>query len=202
MKKIIITSSLVFLFAASGFTQTNMFGIGWEINSPNNNDYLTKTSYSGGKVEYRHYLKQKNLSVGLAINWCTYEQHLARQTFQSGDGNSAVTSDFVAQAYQLPMTATVHYYFTGGHMLKPYVGVALGGQYMEQSLYYNVYVSEDNNWGFVARPELGTIIKFKGSTGWGLLAAANFSFATNKTDLIGSNSFNNFGFTIGAAFWQ
>ena len=161
MKKIIISSLLIFLFAATGFAQKNLFGIGWEINFPNNTDYLKNASYAGGKIEYRHFFK-KNMSAGIAMDWTTYEQYLPRQTFQKPDGNSAVTSDFVAQAYQLPITATFHYYFEGSKMLKPYVGVALGGQYLEQSLYYNVYVSDDdNNWGFVARPELGVIIKPK-----------------------------------------
>src|ERR1043166_7381147 len=160
MKKLIISLSLVFLFAASGVAQKNLFGIGWEINMPSNNGYLTKTSFAGGKAEYRHLLKHKNISVGLAVNWCTYEQHIPRQTFESGDGNTAVTSDFVAQVYQLPFTASVHYYFNEkSKMLKPFAGIALGGQYMEQSLYYNVYISENKNWGFVARPELGAIYK-------------------------------------------
>src|SRR4051794_6434036 len=109
MKKIIIISSMIFLFAVSGVAQKNLMGIGWEINFPTNTDYVDKTSYSGGKIEYRHFFK-KNVSGGLALNWCTYEQHLPRQTFQKPDGNSAVTSDFVAQIYQVPITATVHYY--------------------------------------------------------------------------------------------
>jgi hypothetical protein len=33
--------------------------------------------------------------------------------------------------------------------------------------------------------------------GWGFIVAANYSYATNKTDVIGSNSFTNFGVTIG-----
>src|SRR6185436_16063397 len=184
MKKLIIITSLIFLFSTAGLAQKNAFGFSWEINMPSNNGYLTKTSYAGGKVEYRHLLKHKNDSVGLAINWATYEQHIPRQTFQSSDGNSAVTSDFVAQVYQLPFTATAHYYFQEGKPLRPYVGIALGGQYMEQSLYYNVYISENKNWGFVARPELGAIYKPKNARTWGILGALNYSYATNTTDII------------------
>src|SRR5690349_17386393 len=105
MKKVIIPSIFIFVFAVTGFAQKNLFGIGWEINFPNNTDYLNKTSYAGGKIEYRHFIK-KNFSAGIAMNWATYEEHLPRQTFQKPDGNSAVTGDFVAQAYQLPITAT------------------------------------------------------------------------------------------------
>ena len=202
MKKLIIIASLILLFSTAGLAQKNAFGFSWEINMPSNNGYLDKTSYAGGKVEYRHLLKYKNVSVGLAINWATYEQHIPRQTFQGSDGNSAVTSDFVAQVYQLPFTATAHYYFQEGKPLRPYVGIALGGQYMEQSLYYNVYISENKNWGFVARPELGAIYKPKNARTWGILGALNYSYATNTTDLIDNNSFNNFGITLGVIFGQ
>ena len=202
MKKFIIAFLIIALFSVPGFSQRNLFGLGWEVNFPNNNGYLTKTSYSGGKVEYRHFIQHKNLSLGLAINWCTYEQHIPRQTFVSEDGNSALTSDFVAQVYQVPMTATVHYYFSESKMLKPYAGVALGAQYLEQSLYYNVYISDDNNWGFVARPELGAIFKPKNSRNWGIMLAANYSFATNDNGVLNNSSFKNFGLTLGAAFWQ
>jgi hypothetical protein len=79
MKKIIITS-ILFVFTATTFAQKNLFGIGWEINFPNNADYINKTSLSGGKIEYRHFFK-KNFSAGLALNWATYEEYLPRQTF-------------------------------------------------------------------------------------------------------------------------
>jgi len=200
MKKIIITS-LLFVFTATAFAQKNLFGIGWEINFPNNTDYINKTSLSGGKIEYRHFFK-KNFSAGLALNWATYEEYLPRQTFVKPDGNSAVTSDFVAQSYQLPITATAHYYFKETKMLKPYVGIALGGQYLQQSLYYNVYVSDDDSWGFVARPEVGVFIKPNQFKEWGFLIAANYSYATNKTELLDLNSFKNFGITIGIGFWH
>jgi len=204
MKKISIFLPLLFLIAVKGYTQgytqKNFFAVAWEINVPNNTDYLSKTSYSGGKLDYRYFFKH-NMSAGIALNWATYEEHLPRQTFTKPDGNSAVTSDFIAQAYQIPITATFHYYFEESKLFKPYIGVALGGQNLEQSLYYNVYVSEDNNWGFVARPELGTIINLsQHNKSVGLLVAANYSFATNKTELLNKDSFKNFGISIGVAF--
>ena len=168
MKKIIVTAAIIFFTSTAIFAQTSLWGISWDINSPTNKDYLTKTSYAGGKIEYRHFLKGKNLSYGLALNWASYEQYFPRQTFQKSDGSGAVTSDFVSQAYQVPFAATVHYYFNESKKIRPYVGVALGGQYLEQSLYYNVYVSDDNNWGFLARPEAGVIIRPEGKY-WGFV---------------------------------
>ena len=201
MKKLIIIITLVFLFGSSSFSQRQLVAVGWEVNFPSNTKYIDKTSFAGGKVEYRHFIKD-NLSAGLALDWATYEQYFSRQTFQKPDGNGAVTGDFVAQVYQVPFTATVHYYFEKKKTIEPYIGAALGANYLEQSLYYNVYVSDDNNWGFVARPELGTIIKTNPLNKWGFLAAVNYSYSTNKTGIINSDSFKNIGFTIGVAFWQ
>jgi len=203
MKKAIVSSIFLFLFIATGFTQKDIFAVGWEMNFPTNGDYVTKTSFAGGKIEYRHMFKNK-FSAGIALNWATYEEYLPRQTFQKPDGNSAVTSDFVAQVYQLPIALTGHYYFGEGknRLLKPYAGIALGAQYLEQSLYYNVYVTDDNNWGFVARPEFGVFITPKTFNGVAFHVAANFSYATNKTELVDLNTFNNFGITIGMAFGE
>ena len=198
MKKLIITSAL-FLSSIVIFAQSNLIGGAWNINFPTNTDYLTKTSLAGGKIDYRHFIKHTNYSFGFALDWASYEQYFPRQTFQKPDGNGAVTSDFVAQVYQVPFVATFHYYFKESKMLKPFVGIGLGASYMEQSLYYNVYVSDENNWGFVARPELGAIIKPHGNS-WGFLLGANYSIATNKTELLDKNSFSNFGLNIGIVF--
>ena len=200
MKKIIIVS-LLFLSVTAINAQTNLIGASWNMNFPTNTNYLTKTSYSGGKIDYRHFLKHKNISIGLSLDWASYEQYFPRQTFEKPDGNSAVNSDFVAQVYQVPFVATVHYYFKESKLLKPYAGIGLGASYMEQSLYYNVYVSDEYNWGFVARPELGTIIKFNDS-GWGFLVGANYSIATNKTEAINSSSFKSFGLNCGFVFME
>jgi outer membrane protein W len=199
MKKTIITTLICFI-ATAGFTQYhNLFGIGWEINFPNNGSYLTNTSYSGGKIEYRKFLK-KDFSVGLAMNWTSFEQYFNRQTYNSKDGNNAVTSDFVAQVYTLPITATAHYYFTPGKLLKPYAGVGVGAQYMEQDLFYNVYETDEFNWGFVVRPEIGAIIQPDKFSGWGFNVAAGYSYATNKNGITKENKFQNFGITIGVVF--
>jgi hypothetical protein len=199
MKKIIITASIIFFFAASVNAQKQMFGIGWQINFPQNTDYLTKTSFAGGRLEYRHFLKYKNVTVGGGMDWSTYEQYLPRQTFTKPDG-SAITSDYVAQIYQLPLYVNAHFYMEAGKHFQPFAGIALGGQYLEQSLYYNVYVTDDNNWGFVARPELGTIVKIDQHQDWGFIVSAQYSYSTNKTDLLNSNSFKNFGIGVGVVF--
>jgi len=56
------------------------------------------------------------------------------------------------------MTIDGFYYLEGGATFQPYVGIGLGAQYSSQSIYYNIFVTEDKNWGFIARPQIGTLI--------------------------------------------
>ena len=201
MKKIIIIA-IFFVMASAVVNAQSQFGaISWNVNFPTTTDYLSKTSFSGGRIEYRYFPKFKNFSLGLAMDWSTYEEYLPRQTFQKPDGSAAVTSDFVSQVYQVPIALTAHYYFeTKNKMLKPYVGLGLGAQYLDQELYYNVYVSENENWGFLARPELGVLIYPQGQHNWGFMVGAYYSYASNKTELLDLNSFTNFGVNIGFLF--
>jgi hypothetical protein len=201
MKKIILTTSLLIFFSAAAFTQMNVFGVHWEVNIPTSGDYLTETSWSGGRVEYRHFLKGKDISVGLAMSWDGYDQYFSRQTYQKADGNSAITSDFVAHVYTLPLTATSHYYFARKGKVRPFAGLGLGAQYMEQKLYYNVYESDEYNWGFIARPEVGIFIGPPNSIG-GINVSAGWSFATNKNGITQKDSFTNFSLTLGVLFGE
>lgn len=199
MKKILV---IIFLFTAPvAFGQTHILGLSYEVNFPMNDSYLKKTSFRGGKFEYRHVF-QKKFSVGIAMNWATYEEYFPRQTFENETGETAVTGDFLAQTYQIPITATFHYYFQGGKNLKPFAGIGLGAQSLMQSIYYNVYVSEDNNWGFVARPEIGVIWSPSNFGDWGILLGASYSYATNKTEFLNNDSFKNVGINIGFVFGQ
>lgn len=199
MKKLIIGILILTVSSTIANGQTHIFTANWEINFPTTTNYIKKTSFAGGKLEYRYVIKEK-YSVGLAWNWASYEEYFNRRTIEKPDGSGAITSDYIAQAYQVPITATFHYYFKKGKLLRPYAGVALGAQALQQSLYYNVYATDDDNWGFVVRPELGAFIMFNPNSGFGANLALGYSFATNKTDLINSNSFSNFGITIGLVF--
>ncbi len=199
MKKI-ISAIIVFTFVSTIVNaQTHVFTANWEINFPTTQNYINKTSFAGGKLEYRYIIKEK-FSVGVAWNWASYEEYFNRKTIEKADGTGAITTDYIAQAYQVPVTATFHYYFQKGKTFRPYAGVALGGQSLQQSLYYNVYATDDDNWGFVVRPELGAFIMLVPERGFGANISLGYSYATNTTDIIGSNSFNNFGITIGLVF--
>lgn len=199
MKKYIILGLVLMLGFGSSFAQgrmNNLFGLSWEIAIPTNNEFLDKTSFSGGKAEYRHFLKQAPVSFGVAVSWNSFEQYIPTQTVTYKDGNSAITTDMDRVIYTVPVMATAHYYFNYGKKAMPYVGLGIGTQYAEQNIYYNVFEDTQNNWGFAVRPQIGVLIRPNGGN-WGILLGAAYSYATNKNDLFQNDNLKSFNFNIG-----
>ena len=174
---VIVVCSCTAVFAQG--SKSNLFAASWEIAFPVNENFLTKTSLAGGRLEYRKFLKP-NVSVGLAASWNSFDQYFSTQTYQKANGSGAVTTDMIRQIYTVPVTATLHYYFQGSPKVKPYIGVGIGTQYSEQNAYFNIYELTSNNWGFAVRPEIGLLVPF--NQYWSLLLAGGYNYATNKND--------------------
>lgn len=189
--------------AAQGMTtQTppmypNYFSICWEIGFPANSGYLTNTSFSGGRLEYRRFIN-KSFSVGMSMSWNSFDQHFGSKTYQSPSGNEAVTTDMVRQVYTLPLMATAHYYFGSTDLLKPYVGIGIGATYSEQNAYFNVYQLTADNWGFAVRPEAGLLIHL-GPEVFAQLGAG-YTVSTNHNSDFKINSLKQWGIDIGIGF--
>ncbi|CAL1518678.1 outer membrane beta-barrel protein [Chitinophaga sp. MM2321] len=199
MKRYIILSLLLSMGIMKGFTQgkiNNLYGLSWEISVPTNNEFLDKTSLAGGRAEYRHFLSAAPVSFGVAVSWNSYEQYMPTQTVYYKDNNAAITTDMDKVVYTVPIMATAHYYFNYGKKVMPYVGLGIGTQYSEQTIYYNIFVEDEFNWGFAIRPEIGALIRPRGNN-WGILLGANYGYATNKNDLFQIDNLKNFSFNIG-----
>ena len=194
-------------FVSNSFAQSKssapsisqMVALSWEINVPSGNEgIITETSLSGGRFEYRKFFTNE-LSAGFGISLSSVEQYFGTYTYDKPDGSMAVTTDMVRQALVLPMTITGHYYPSFGFkMLKPYVGIGLGAQYASQDLFYNIYVINNSDWGFVARPEVGTLVLFGENIG--AIASAAYNYSTNKVDALNISSMKQISFNIGLVF--
>lgn len=199
MKKFIILGIVLTLGCLHSFSQgriNNLFGLSWEIAIPTNNDFLDKTSFAGGKAEYRYFLPKVPVSFGLAVSWNSYEQYIPTQTIYYKNNNSAITTDMDRVIYTVPIVATAHYYFNYGKKVMPYAGVGIGTQYAEQRIYYNIFEDDSYGWGFVVRPEIGALIRPNGGN-WGILLGASYQYATNKNDLFQIDNLKSFNFNIG-----
>lgn len=198
MKKIIILTSIICLCS---FTTTyaqkgsSLFGLSWEVAVPSGNKFLDKTSWAGGRIEYRH-MVQKNLSLGIGMSWNSFDQYVGSRTYYSKDGASAVTTDMVRQIYTLPLTALVHYYpAMNNKKVKPFVGIGIGAQYSEQNVYFNIYQVSNNNWAFAMRPEIGA--NWMIASELGILTTIGYNWGGNKMDAIGSTHISQLTFNLG-----
>jgi len=176
-----------------------MIGFSWDVNVPINNSFVSKTSLEGFEFDYRHQLKE-NLTAGFEVSFNGFYQYVPRQTYHIQNG--AVTTDLYTYIYTLPMAVNIHHYFDAGKHVKPYAGLAIGANYSEQKIYYNTYVSQDENWGFLIRPEIGAIVKPDPHSGFGILLGARYSYATNKQSTFKIDGLSNLGFQLGFVFMQ
>jgi outer membrane protein W len=200
MKKLIIFLFIYIIAAGSINAQThfnNFTTLNWQIATPLNTHYIKETSLAGGNIEYRKFIKP-NMSVGIGFSWNSFEQYIPPYVYEKPDGSQQLYTDFIHQVYTLPMYLNAHYYFNGGAHLKPYAGLGLGAQYSEQSAYYNIFVTEEDNWGFVARPEVGLLYSL--SDYFGLHANVGFNYATNKNDAFKIESLKHVYYSIGVFF--
>jgi outer membrane protein W len=177
-----------------------LYSLSWEASKPlSNNSFLDKTSFAGGKFEFRKFI-DRNFSLGVFINWNSYYQYTPRTTYTNTEQSQAVTTDMYRYIYTLPFGITGHYYFDAGKQVKPYVGLALGPQYSEQNLYFNIYQSTSKNWGFLLRPELGVIVMPRYWHNAGILLGSGYSFSTNKNNSLGIKNLQNLTFQVGLVY--
>jgi len=198
-KSIIILLVLVMLYTGS-YAQSlgpDKFSIAWEVGIPSN-DFMSATSYSGGRIEYQRMIKP-NVSVGIAGSWNSFSEYVPKTTYQKPDGSGAITTDIVNEIYSVPLTLTAKYYFLRDKKaLTPYVGIGLGAQYSAQAKYFNIYGLEDNNWGFVARPELGLQFSFNRNSS--LFLSGVYNYAAVKSDFFKTDNLDHIALAIGFVF--
>jgi len=169
----------------------------WEMSIPTDNKYLSENSLSGWRLEYRRMVR-KNLSVGIAASWNSFDQTYPTKTYYSPDKSTAVTTDMIRQVYTVPITLTSHYYFNTKIILfQPYIGVGLGTQYEESNTYFNIYQITENNWGFVARPEIGTLIHFGKQSPLKGLVSVGYNWSNNKIESANVTNWSHLAVNIG-----
>src|SRR5688572_15113281 len=160
MKKIVTLMLLV--IALKTEAQENFFYINWDINQPlTNKAWLSSTSIAGAKVGYRAFLDDNHrISLGGDFNWTTFDEYAPEETFQHENG--ATHTDYFKYIYQYGLTVSGQYYFPvgDGEHFFPYAGLGLGTNYNRYSIFYNIYTDEDSAWGFLARPEVGMLVRF------------------------------------------
>jgi hypothetical protein len=201
----VMRKSLIFFFLIATPFAVNAqrsFGfISWDMQVPlTNKEWIDSPSPHGGALGFRFFVKEQKLSVGLDLNWTTFDQYEPTQTFPQDNG--AITTDYYKYVYQYGAAATVQYYFPWGdqEIIFPYVGMGLGANYNQFNLYYNIYQESDKATGFLVRPEAGVIVKFGKYRSVGAMVAAHYDYSTVKYPDYNYSGFSSAGVRLGIVF--
>lgn len=199
-------ATILFLFVTGlASAQESIFYFNWDVNVPlTNTKWIGSTSTRGAKLGFRKFIgSERKFSAGLDVNWAYYQEYKPTETFQQSNGG-AITTDYFNDIFQGGITASGQYYFRTGsseHFF-PYAGIGLGAARNNYKVSYNIYTDQESNWGFLARPEAGILVRIGTRRRLGLMAAAHYDFSTAKSVNYDYNNFMNAGFQLGIMFMQ
>jgi hypothetical protein len=195
MKKFLIAFILSAPLIAGA--QTHYAYLAWDYNFPlSNKDWIKDSSPHGGMAGFRQFIRDNQMSVGLDLNWTTYDQYELPQTFPMDNG--AITTDYFKYLYQYGIVASAQYYHPiGSEIVFPYYGIGIGANYNKFAVYYNIYEDVQKSWGFLARPEAGVLVRFGEHRSLGALAAIHYDYSTMKNRDYDYSGFSSFGWKIG-----
>ena len=196
MKRLIICIALL-LPCAAGLAQEKYFFFALDVNKPlSNTSFIENTSAYGFKAGYRAFISRK-FSAGLDLGSSTLQQYKPTETYQTGNG--ALTTDYFNYIYSYSAAISGQYNLEvgNGETLFPYVGLGLGANTNQYSLYYNAYSDSDRGWGFLARPEAGLLVKIGRRGSFGAMAAVHYDYSTNKSEKFSYSNFSTIGVQVG-----
>ena len=180
--KTLLILSLIFAISFSSYSQGGgIWNFQWVIGFPvgETNDFLDQTSFRGFGLEGRGYVTDK-LTVGGRAAWQTFYQDNGFVTSELGD-NGAISGFQRRYINAIPLTVNSHYYFGYGLVL-PYVGVGIGGYYIETRDYLGIYYVREKAWHFGVAPEVGVVVPFGSGSSTGLNVALKYQYAAKTKD--------------------
>jgi len=193
MKKILISLLMIVLFASIaqaqdkpaslGFTPSSYYTFSWNTTFTlgDFNKWVGNASPAGFDFGGRYFIKN-GLAAGFNICWQRVSQSYGYETFYGTDG-SAITATNYRFTWMVPFQAVVAYHFMPDKMVSPYLGLGIGGDYMEHHLMIQEYDFYKTRWDFSLTPEIGALIKFGYYGNWGALLAFNYKWTTNQIEI-------------------
>ena len=146
MKKIVfIFTVLVFMTAmvqgqdkpasSMGFSPKSYYTFSWNttFTMGDFNKWVSGTSPAGFDIGGRNFIKG-GLAVGWNISWQRVSQDYAAQTYTIPDRGIAITAENYRFTWMVPFQGVVAYHFMQDKLVSPYVGLGIGGDYMEHHL--------------------------------------------------------------------
>jgi len=191
MKKIFMIFMVSVLFAgvaqsqdkpSIGFTPGSYYTFSWNTTFTlgDFNKWVSNGSPAGFDFGGR-YLIRNGITAGFNISWQRVSQSYGYETFYGTNGD-AITATNYRFTWMVPFQGVIAYHFMPDKLVSPYIGLGIGGDYMEHHLLVQEYDIYNTRWDFSLTPEIGALIKFGAFSNWGGLLAFNYKWTTNQID--------------------
>lgn len=193
MKKIVSVIFLVFLTlgvvraqepTSAGYTPSSYYTFSWNTAFPigNFHDWVSQPGPAGFDFGGR-YLIRNGLTAGFNIGWQRVAKIYDNETFTIPDKGIAITARNYRFTWMVPFQAVIAYHFIPQKVVSPYIGLGIGGDYMEHHLMIQEYDIYKTRWDFSLTPEVGILARFGAFSDWGAILAFNYKWTTNRIDL-------------------
>jgi hypothetical protein len=214
MKKIIIILTAIVFMAgmaqgqdkpapSMGFAPHSYYTFSWNTTFTigDFNKWVGNASPAGFDLGGRYFIK-RGLVAGWNMSWQRVSEDYTNQTYTIPDKGIAITATNYRFTWMVPFQAVIAYHFMPAKMVSPYVGLGIGGDYMEHHLMIQEYDIYKEQWDFSLTPEIGALVKFGYYGNWGALVAFNYKWTTNKIEIYNdkSNDLSMLNLKIGLAY--
>jgi hypothetical protein len=200
MKKTIIVLILAFLAlgvtqaqesSSLGYKPSSYYTFSWNMTFPMGDfhDWVGEAGLAGFDFGGRYFIKN-GLAVGFNISWDRVAAEYSGTTYTIPDKGIAITATNYRFTWMIPFQAVVAYHFMPDKLVSPYIGLGIGGDYMEHHLLIQEYDIYKEQWDFSLNPEVGALVKFGNFSNWGGLVAFGYKWTTNKIELYQKTSSN------------
>ena len=146
MKKIIIILT-AFVFVAGmalaqdkpasslGFTPSSYYTFSWNtaFTIADFNKWVGNASPAGFDMGGRYFVKD-GIAVGWNISWQRVSQIYNSQTYTIPDKGVAINAENYRFTWMVPFQGVIAYHINPEKMISPYLGLGIGGDYMEHHL--------------------------------------------------------------------
>jgi hypothetical protein len=177
--------------SAMGYKPSSYYTFAWNITFPvgDFHDWVSEPSCAGFDFGGRYTLP-KNITVGFNLAWQRVSKIYENETYTIPDKGIAITAKNYRFTWMTPFQAVVAYHFMPEKLVSPYIGLGIGGDYMEHHLLIQEYDIYKTYWDFSLTPEVGALVKFGPYSPWGAVIAFNYKWTTNKIELYETTSKN------------
>lgn len=183
MKKIIaFTVFALLLFGQNAYSQQSGY---WSVQyamgfgTGDLGDYISKTSFRGGVLEYRKAVTDQVL-VGFEVGWNVFYEKKDYDTYTVGTESLSGIQYRTENA--TPILISAEYFFPTENTLKPYVGFGIGTMYTKRTTDMGQWRLEEDPWSFAIKPEIGFLYQLSGGTSFKMAAKYYNGFSTSQLD--------------------